>query len=483
MGQGRVDLLGDATVYWGALFVVVEVWGLMAAFQALQQGRSPQGTIAWTVSLVMVPLLSLPLYFLFGRDRFEGYAIARRRGCDELNELAKKVYSYGLMFRSEFASDTTGVHTLEHLARLRFTAGNRVDLLVDGQQTFDAIFEAFDKAQSYLLVQFYIVHDDEIGREFKRRLIAQAARGIRVYFLYDEFGCLSLPQLYLDELTAAGIDVVRFETSRRTNRFQVNFRNHRKVVVADGKVALLGGINVGDEYLGRDKRYGSWRDTHLAITGPAAQGVQLAFVEDWFWNTRSLPELDWKPAAAPVSNTNVLVLPTGPADAFEACELFFIHLINTAKDRIWIATPYFVPSSEVIQALRLASLRGVKVRILLPERPEQILVYLSAFSYLQDIEDFDIEIYRYQKGFMHHKAMLVDDSVVAMGTANFDNRSFRLNFEITAVIVDDEFAARVRAMFDEDLAHSRVAGLTDLRDRPWWFRLGVAVSRLFSPIQ
>jgi len=476
-------LFGEEIWYWGALFAIVEVWGLLAAFQALQQGRSPQGTLAWTVSLVLIPTLSLPLYFLFGRDRFEGYAIARRRGVEELNELAKKVYSYGLMFRSEFGEDMTGVQTLEHLARLRFTKENRVDLLVDGRATFDAIFDAFEKAEHYLLVQFYIIHDDTIGREFKRRLIEQAARGVRVYFLYDEFGCLSLPQPYLDELCDAGIEVVRFETSRRTNRFQVNFRNHRKVVVADGKVALLGGINVGDEYLGNDPTFGPWRDTHVAITGPAAQGVQLAFVEDWFWNTRALPELEWEPAPAPKSDTNVLILPTGPADAFEACELFFIHTINTAKESIWIATPYFVPSSEVIQALRLASLRGVRVRILLPERPDQLLVYLSAFSYLQEIEDFDIEIYRYQAGFLHHKAMLVDDCVVAMGTANFDNRSFRLNFEITAVVVDRSFAAEVLAMFEADLADSRLAGLTDLNDRPWWFRLGVALARLFSPIQ
>lgn len=469
---------------WGALLILIELWAVVTALRALRSARTPQGAIAWVMGLLMMPFVSLPLYYLIGRNRFEGYATARRRGCPELHALGTQVHSYGLMFRSAFSSTDPELHAVEHLARLRFTRNNRVDLLIDGEATFDAIFAAIDAARDYVLVQFFIIRDDGLGRKMQQHLVDKAQAGVRVYLLYDEVGSLSLPASYLQPLREAGAQVVAFETNRGpTLRWQLNFRNHRKTVIADGRVAFIGGANVADEYMGLDPRYGPWRDTHVAIHGPAVQGAQLAFVEDWYWNTMEIPELRWEPDPPADGDMNVLVLPTGPADEFEACELFFIHAINTARERVWIATPYFVPSSEVLQALRLAALRGVQVRILLPQRPDHLLVYLSAFSYLEEIEGFGIEIYRYTAGFLHHKAMLLDSAGAAIGTANFDNRSFRLNFEITAVVVDAAFNRAVEAMFLADLERSVRVNLADLRNRPFWFRAAVSVARLFGPVQ
>ena len=267
------------------------------------------------------------------------------------------------------------------------------------------------------------------------------------------------------------------------NRFQLNFRNHRKVIIVDGHVAFTGGFNVGDEYMGRSTEFGPWRDTHIRVRGPAVQAVQLAFIEDWYWATHGVPELNWSPKRSNSGDKKVLVIPSGPADDLETCGLFFLHAINSAKRRVWIASPYFVPDPKVVAALQIAALRGVDVRILLPEKADHLLVWLSSFSYYGETERCGVRLFRYQPGFLHEKVMLVDEDVASVGTANLDNRSFRLNFEITLMVVDEEFAARVKAMFEQDFANSRVVEQGDLEARSVWFKFGVRVARLAAPIQ
>ena len=257
---------------------------------------------------------------------------------------------------------------------------------------------------------------------------------------------------YISALRDGGIDIRPFNTRQgNSNRFQINFRNHRKIVVADGKVAFVGGHNVGDEYLGHNEEFGRWRDTHVKVEGPVALAVQLTFVEDWNWAAGNfLTNLNWKPQRAANDNLKALCLATGPADRFESCSLFFLHSINSAQKRLWIASPYFVPDEQTVSALTLAALRGVDVRILLPEKADSLLVHLSSFSYLRAAEKAGIKIYRYTDGFLHQKAMLVDDDTSAIGTANFDNRSFRLNFEITLLFKDANFASEVEVMFEQN---------------------------------
>jgi len=305
-----------------------------------------------------------------------------------------------------------------------------------------------------------------------------------VRFLYDEVGSHDLPRGYVDELGAAGVEVHEFNTRKGpSNRFQINFRNHRKIVVVDGRVAWIGGHNVGDEYLSRDPKIGPWRDTHVRIEGPAALGAQLAFAEDWNWATERRLDVRWDPVPSETGNAPVLIVPSGPADELETANLMFVHAIHSAQERIWIASPYFVPDKPVTDALQLAGLRGVDVRILIPDRPDNPLVGLAAYSYLDDASVTGGKFYRYGAGFLHEKVMLVDRSIATVGTANFDNRSFRLNFEITAVIADAAFAAKVERMFEADFSRSRLMDPGEYDSKPWWFRFGARLARLTGPVQ
>jgi len=466
----------------GLVVVLIYILALATAAEAIMESRSPQGAIAWAISLITFPWISLPLYLVLGRKKFHGYVDARHSGNLQINKIAEDLNQRVAEFEAPLSEERMGFSTTAKLARMPFTGQNKVDILVDGRATFGAIFEGIESAAAYILVQFFIIKDDALGRDLKSRLIRKAREGVRVYVLYDEVGSRGLSNAYIDELEQAGVEIHPFKTTKgRHNRFQLIFRNHRKIVIVDGRSAYLGGLNVGDEYMGLDPHMGKWRDTHARLEGPAVQSVQLSFVEDWYWATKAVPQLDWVPRAA--GDQKVLVLPTGPADELETCGLFFVQAINSAKHRIWIASPYFVPDSRVLGALQLAGLRGVDVRIILPEKPDHLLVYLSAFSYLNETERAGVKIYRYQPGFLHQKVMLIDHDIAAIGTANLDNRSFRLNFEITMVCADDSFASQVEKMLEQDLSNCVLAQSSDLENRSFWFKFGVRLARLMDPIQ
>jgi cardiolipin synthase A/B len=469
------------------LFIVLgccHLLGIASAVQALFTTRSSQGAIAWVMAMITFPYVAVPLYWIFGRNRFQGYVTSRREGDRVVDSLAPELDAFRA-FPAPTAPDLPGLFpVLERLAELPFTRGNAVSLLIDGQATFKAIFEAIEAATDYVLVQFYIIRDDDLGRELKTRLMAKAQAGVRVYLLYDEIGSHNLDPLYLADLRRAGVQVSDFNTTLGwRNRLQLNFRNHRKIVVVDGRVAFVGGHNVGDEYLGKDPRLGHWRDTHVRCQGPAASLVQLAFAEDWYWAVRQLPPLDWELRGAPTGEQQaVLVLPTGPADDIESCNLFFLQAIMAAKHRLWIVSPYFVPDREISSALQLAVLRGVDTRIMLPKKPDHKMVYLASFSYLPELETLGVKFYRYTEGFLHQKVILVDDTMASVGTANCDNRSFRLNFEITLAVADPAFVAQVEAMLLADFRRCDLATADDYEDRSMPFKIGVMLSRLLSPI-
>ena len=465
------------------LLAICHTIGVASAARALFTARSSQGAIAWVMAMITFPYVAVPLYWIFGRNRFEGYVTSRREGDRVVDALAPELNAFRA-FPNAQAPGLPGLFSvLERLAELPFTRGNAISLLIDGRATFDAIFAAIDTATSYVLVQFFIIRDDGIGRELKARLTAKARAGVRVYLLYDEIGCHELDQAYLDDLRRAGVRVSDFNTTLGwRNRLQLNFRNHRKIVVVDGRIAFVGGHNVGDEYLGKNPHLGHWRDTHVCCQGPAATLVQLSFAEDWYWAVQELPELTWELRPAPQGDQSVLVLPTGPADDIESCNLFFLQAITAAKKRLWIVSPYFVPDWEIISALQLAVLRGVDTRILLPRKPDHMMVYLASFSYLSDLETLGVKFYRYSNGFLHEKVILVDDTMASVGTANCDNRSFRLNFEITMAVADPVFVAQVEAMLLADLRCCQQVTADDYKDRTVLFKTGVMLSRLLSPI-
>ena len=467
-----------------ALVVLFHVLGFVSSIHSIMSTRTSQGAIAWAVTLNTFPYLAVPAYWVFGRSKFEGYVVARRRADFGTDQIEREVLDSVAPFQAPEEEKAAAATAAEALAAMPVLGGNRVDLLIDGDATFESILAGIDEAKDYVLVQFYIVRDDGLGRALKDRLITKAREGVRVYFLYDEIGSYSLPSAYKTELRDAGAEIREFNTRKGSrNRFQLNFRNHRKIVVTDGRVAWIGGHNVGDEYLGKDPKFGHWRDTHVRIEGPAVLKAQISFAEDWYWATDGLPELNWvAQQARDGSNASVLIIPTGPADELESANLMFVHAINSARERIWIASPYFVPDHSVIVALQLAGLRGVDVRVLIPDEPDHLAVYLAAYSYFDEAGETGVQFYRYEDGFLHEKAMLIDDAVGAIGTANFDNRSFRLNFEVTAMVRDPTFVSEVEQMFEADFQRSRKMESGEYDRKPWYFRLGVRVARLTAPI-
>jgi len=465
------------------LFIVLHIAGFFSSIDAVMSTRTSQGAIAWIVSLNTFPLVALPSYWVLGRSKFNGYVKARQEDDSDLSHVATRIRKDKSSFKSAFADNFPSARAAELLAKVPFLNGNSSKLLIDGEETFASIFEGIDQAETYILVQFFIVKDDNLGRKLKSKLINKAQQGVRVYFLYDEVGSHALPESYLAEMRSAGIKAINFHSRKGpNNRFQINFRNHRKIVLVDGKACWIGGHNVGDEYLGNGPKFSHWRDTHIKIEGPAILPVQLSFLEDWHWAADSILELDWQTALTPRGNQHILIIPSGPADKFETAGLMFTHAINSAQHRIWIASPYFVPDESIISALQLAGLRGVDVRILIPDEPDHKLIYLAAFSYFKQAGKSGVKFYRYTKGFMHQKTMLIDNSVSAIGTANFDNRSFRLNFEITAMITDDDFNNEVEEMFLEDFRNSRVMAPDELDTKPFWFKFLVRLARLTSPM-
>jgi cardiolipin synthase len=463
------------------LVVAAEVLGIVSSVHAIMTARTAQGAIAWAVSLVTFPFAAVPAYWVFGRRKFEGYVEALQGREEEVGSFLQDIRERLGVHKVELETRIADYAALKRLARTPLLGGNGVELLVDGKATFDSILGGIDRARRYVLVQFYIVRDDGLGRRLQEALIARARAGVRVFFLYDEIGSHRLTRSYREELTRAGVEVSAFNSTRGLwNRFQINFRNHRKIVVVDGAEAWVGGHNVGDEYLGLHPETAPWRDTHVRLRGPAALLAQLAFVRDWYWASRRMPELMWE--AKEDGDAAALILASGPVGRLEAAELFFVHALNAARRRAWIATPYFVPDQSVMAALRLATLRGVDVRIILPKKPDSHAVWLASFWFIEELAGDDIRFYHYTEGFMHQKVVLVDDFVSAVGTANLDNRSFRLNFEVTALVADHAFAREVEKMLEADLARSVPFDPASLDDMPFYKTLAVRVARLLSPI-
>lgn len=460
--------------------LVVHLLALGAALEAVLKSRTAPGAVAWSLSLIFLPLLMLPLYWVFGRRKFKGYARARRLGTTRISLIAKSLHEE--LQRHGSPIDRTELRAVARLANMPMTDGNAVDLLIDGDAFWQAIHTAIEGAQRYVLLEFYILKDDDFGAQLHKLLIDKARQGIDIHFLYDEIGSFQLGRHYVETMRAEGIDIRSFHTTKgRRNRFQINFRNHRKIVIVDGEVGITGGSNIGDEYLGRDPDLSPWRDTNVRMRGPTVQCLQLAFLEDWFWACDRVPKLNWEPAAA--GKVCASIIPSGPADRLETCMLFFSQLIQMARHRLWIVSPYFVPDGAIISALQLAALRGVDVRLILPAKADSRMVQLSSYANLDDIQRAGVKVYRYQQGFLHEKVWLIDDDTAVIGTANLDNRSFRLNFEISILVSNPAFAGQVEAMLLADLERSvEVEPETFARSRlP--FRLAVRLSYLLAPIQ
>jgi len=477
-------------VWWNAftwtlalVAAALHLGGAISALHAIWNCRTSTSAIAWGLSLLLFPYLTLPAYWILGTYRFAGYQRAFRAGAFDRATVAR----YIEQVRQFAIRDADPMRVgFQELADFPITRGNQVDLLVDGEQTFAALFEEIEKAQRYILLEYFLIADDHIGRALKEALIRKSQQGVACYFVYDELGSLGLPRSYLRDLRQAGVKIFPFLPARvGAGRLQFNFRNHRKITVIDGRVALVGGVNIHDDSLGRNPFYGNWRDTHVKVEGPAVESIQLAFLSDYFWaSDGKMPEvLDLEPTTAESgSDTEAVYVSSGPADDSETGTLFFLHCIHSAQRRIWLTTPYFVPTPSVLDALKAAALRGVEIKVIIPLRWDLFIMYLAAYSYLPEAAASGIEIFRYQDGHPHQKVMLIDDHTSWIGSSNLDARSMQLNFEGNLVVFDRDFAGRVEQMLLHDFDRSRPMSIDDYDRRSFFFKLGVKIARLFETI-
>jgi cardiolipin synthase len=476
------------TLIISLFFLFFQVAGLVSSIHAILYTRTAQGAVAWVVSLNMLPVVSVPAYWIFGRSKFVGYVNALKDSSLDIAQQKQKAYEEFQPFILHQPQSFPEYKAIRSLSKSPFMSGNKVELLVDGSATYDSIAAGISRAESYILFQFYILRADAAGDRFKELLIAKALQGVSVHVLYDEMGSSDLSEDWLEDFRVAGIRIIPFNTTQGAqNRFQLNFRNHRKIVIVDGRETWVGGLNIGEEYLGKDLKLRPWRDTHLHIEGPVALVAQSIFWSDWYWADKFLLEhLSWTPKLAEGleagEGTDVLILGSGPADELETASLFFTTALNAAKQRIWIATPYFIPDEATMVALRLALLRGVDVRIVTPRQNDNWFVHNAAKVYLDNLAQMGARIFYYEKGFMHQKTILLDDAISLVGTVNFDNRSFRLNFEVTAAVADVEFAAEIEGMLVHDLENSTELVNYDLGKQSFWERLKARGSSLLSPV-
>lgn len=467
--------------FYFLLYLGVEFAALLCIRAVLTHGRTPQGTVAWVVFLIAAPHFAVPVFLIFGHRRYPGYIATRRMLHGELVALREAAAQNAPLRPTEDAAEKDRLRAFERLAGVPLSSGNALKLLIDGTQAFPEIFAAVEAARSFVLVQFYTFNDDALGREFGERLIDRARAGVQVHLLYDAIGS-RVSRRYLAELRAAGVQVRDFHAIRRSRgRLQINFRNHRKIVVVDGEIGFTGGLNLADAYIGRAARLSPWRDTMVRVKGPCVAQLQYVFAEDWLWSSGEKLALDWSPRPEP-GGTNALVLAPGPADPQETGSLYFAAALAAARRRIWIASAYFVPDIDVLTALKAAALRGVEVRLLVPDKRDHWLVWLAAFAFIDEAKGAGIEIWRYLDGFHHQKVLLIDDDIASVGSINLDNRSCRLNFEVTLIAADRDFAADVAQMLEADFALARRGGPSLSHQPNRLIQIAAPIARLLAPV-
>lgn len=451
--------------------------------------KEPSSTIAWILTLVFLPALGVVLYLLFGRDRVRWPARRKRQADALVRATVPPRPGWGGVQRPLPQSPMTAFERQVFAVTTQFdgtgtSAGNRVELLAKGDQVYERLGAAIDAAEHHVHAEFYLIRPDETGAWFRDRLVAAAQRGVHVRLLCDAFGCLSLGPAWRGPLRRAGARVGTFLPMRSLLLQPVNLRNHRKIVVIDGTLAFAGGVNIGNEYRGRMPKIGEWRDMHYAVRGPAASGLQRVFLQDWFFATGEAvdpgPYFPEHPGDG--GDATVAIVPSGPDTATEAIHRVFFAAIAGARERVRITTPYFVPDATMVVALQVAAMRGVDVRIILPRRSNHAVTFHAGRSFYEELLRAGVRIHEYDPAMIHAKTMVVDGRIVLIGSANMDMRSFRLNFEVHALMHDESTAATLESYFAEDLARTLPVKLDDWQKRPARMRIAEAWGRFLSPL-
>ena len=367
------------------------------------------------------------------------------------------------------------------------TDNNDIRVYTDGKVKFRALIEEMRQAKKYIHLQYYIIRNDELWQEIEKVLIEKAREGVAVRVLFDSMGCRTMKNKDWERLENEGIQVAEFFPALLGKlQLRVNYRNHRKIVVIDGRIGFVGGFNVGREYLGRDKKFGYWRDTHLCIEGAAVTSLAVRFVLDWNYAAKENLFLDDTLFEIPQYTRHgrdpVQIISSGPDSQIKTIHDNYLRLIHSAKDHVYIQTPYFIPDDSILDALKIASRSGIDVRIMVPCKPDHPFVYWATYSYVGDMVAAGAKCYVYNNGFLHAKTLCVDGMVACVGTANMDIRSFGLNFEVNAVIYSERTVQRLERAFENDMTQCTHVTRKVYDERSLIIKGKEQFSRLLSPL-
>ena len=452
---------------------------ILAMIIIFRQRRDIVAIWAWLLVLFLLPVIGFLIYAFLGRQLPKDKLFKAKSDVQlQLNDLLAKQRKAlgGESLPADEASDSVkSLVTMFQTANHAFLARkNRVRIIADGKQLFHAMIEDIERAHDSVHVEFYSFYNDAIGKQIRDLLVRKARSGVEVRVIYDPFGSFGAFHSFFKPLIAAGGYAEPFLTRSALTDFRLNFRDHRKIVVVDGKVGYVGGFNIGDQYLGRHKKFGYWRDTHLRVVGSAVFGLQGRFILDWNATaSKGLLPADhvvsrYFPLTHVKGDTNMQIVSSGPDSDLQQIKLGYIKLIQTAKRRVWIQTPYLIPDDSVMDAIRIAVMAGVDVRIMIPHMPDHPFVY-RATQY-------------YAHGFMHAKTMVVDDRLASVGSANMDCRSFKLNFEVNAFLYDEKLVTQLAALFEADQRVSRLITAEAFDQQSVYLRFKQSFCRLLSPI-
>lgn len=453
--------------------------------------RNAQSTWTWLMIMLFIPFIGFILYLFFGQDlRRKKFFVLKKEEENSIlkvSEEQKKLLSNTSMIKQNSSlSEYADVINL-NLSSDNFivTSNNKVEILNNGDEKFPALIAAIKSAKKYIHMQYYIFEDDNIGTTILNLLVEKAKEGIEVKLLYDGMGCLHNKRNFFTPLKNAGGEVFCFFPPFVPYvNIRINYRNHRKICVVDGDHGFVGGLNVGDEYLGLSKKFGFWRDTHLYLQGDSVSCLEIRFLLDWrFASNQDFPMDDrYFTEKKHVGNTAVQIISSGPDSDWCSIRNTYLKLINKAKESIYIETPYFIPDESILTALKIACLSGVDVRIIIPAKPDHPFIYWASTSYIWELVECGAKCYTYNNGFIHSKMVSIDKKMCTVGTANMDIRSFSLNFEVNAIIYDVKTTAEIDKAFENDILQCTLLTLDNYKNRTTITKLKESISRLLSPI-
>lgn len=477
-GFGAVDIILAINVFFIITVVIFE-------------RRNPTATMTWVLAMVFIPVVGFVFYLFIGQDLrkkrlFYLKEEEEHRIFELLNAQDESLHNKKLQFRNPQIADYSDlIHLHLNSDQSLLTQDNVVQIFNDGEQLFEHLFARLKQARRFIFVQTYILRDDQLGREFRQIICDKAREGVEVNLLYDGLGCRSLPRRYFKPLREAGVNwAVFFKPFLPYINLRFNYRNHRKICVIDGEEAYVGGFNIGDEYLGLAKKFGYWRDTHLWIKGGAVDSLQFRFLLDWRYASGRdyVFNKDWFQDGEGQGDTGVQIVASGPDSKWSSIKHGYLRLFTKAKNNIYIQTPYFVPDESILEALKVASLSGVDVRLMIPSVKDHPFVHWASLSYAGELLDAGARVFYYQDGFLHSKVVVIDGFACSAGTANMDIRSFRLNFEVNAFMYDPLIGRSLEDAFYDDLNKCVELTLENYLNRTRLVRIKEAFCRLLSPL-